>query len=170
MLSLTIKGEAQLRDLARDLRRGKGTLRSELTRAFKKAGEKTLRQVKHNMTTMQIKGYKTGRKPPFTAHTGPHRLRARIAAVTEYEVRTGSVGPVVRFAVKSERLGKARKLPWHLDTGKTFRHPIMGNRSSWAANSGSPWFYNEIKKDRDTFVTDECDQAIARTVEKIEKG
>lgn len=170
MLSLTIKGEAQLRDLARDLRRGKGTLRSELTRAFKKAGEKTLKQVKHNMTTMDIKGYKTGRKPAFTAHRPGTRIRQRIARVTELEVRTGSVDPVMRFVVHADRLGKARQLPWHLDTGRKFRHPIMGNKSSWAANSGKPWFYNEIKQDRDTFITAECDAAITRTVLKIEKG
>jgi len=170
VLSLTIKGEAQLRDLARDLRRGKGTLRSELTKAFKTAGAQTLKQVKSNMTSMQIKGYKTGRNPAFTAKRPGAGIRARIAAVTEYEVRTGSVGPVVRFVVQSARLGNAQSLPWHLDTGKKFRHPIMGNRSSWAANSGTPWFYDEIKKDRDTFLTDECDKAIARTVQNIEKG
>ena len=46
----------------------------------------------------------------------------------------------------------------------------MGRRGRWAANSGKPWFYNEIKKDRDSFLTDEVDQAITRTVLKIEKG
>jgi hypothetical protein len=122
------------------------------------------------MTSMQIQGYKTGRKPAFTASTGVKGLRKRIAAVTEYEVRTGTVGPVVRFVVRTDRLGTRQSLPWHLDTGKHFRHPIMGNRSSWAASSGTPWFYDEIKKDRDTFLTDECDQAIARTVAKLEKG
>lgn len=170
MLTLTIKGERQLRDLARDLRRAKGTLRQELTQAFKRAGEKTLKQVKHNMTSMDIKGYKTGRKPAFTATTGVKNIRARIARVTEYEVRTGSIDPVVRFVVRTDRLGDARNLPWHLDSGKKFRHPIMGHRGGWAASSGKPWFYNEIKKDRDTFLADECDKAITRTVQKLEKG
>lgn len=170
MLSLTIKGRAQLEDLARDLRRAKGTLRSELTTAFKRAGEKTLRQVKQNMTTMDIKGYRAGGKTAFTAKLPGTRIRQRIARVTEYEVRTGSVDPVVRFVVHTDRLGDARNLPFHLDSGKKFRHPIMGRRGRWAANSGKPWFYNEIKKDRDSFLTDEVDQAITRTVLKIEKG
>lgn len=170
MLSLTIKGEAQLRDLARDLRRAKGTLRSELTKAFKTAGAQTLRQVKHNMTSMQIRGYRTGRKPAFAARQPGTGIRARIAAVTEYEVRTGSVGPVVRFQVRTDRLGNARNVPYHLDSAKKFRHPIMGNRSSWAASSGKPWFYDEIKQDRDSFLADECDRAITRTVQQLEKG
>lgn len=169
MLTLTIKGEAQLRSLARDLRRAKGTMRQELTQAFKRAGEQTLKRVKHNMTTMQIKGYKTGKRPPFTRHMPGTHIRARIARVTELEVRTGSVDPRVRFVVHAERLGDARKIPWHLDSGRKFRHPIMGNRGSWAANSGKPWFYDEIKKDRDLF-TAECDKAITRVVEQLEKG
>lgn len=170
MLSLTIKGEAQLRDLARDLRRGKGTLRSELTQAFKRAGAQTLKQVKHNMTSMQIKGYKAGGKPAFTSPMPGTRIRQRIARVTEYEVKTGSADPVVRFIVRTGQLGDARNLPFHLDSGKKFRHPIMGHRGRWAANSGKPWFYNEIKKDRDTFLTAECDKAIERTVQKLERG
>jgi hypothetical protein len=170
MLSLTIKGERELRDLARDLRRAKGTLRQELTTAFKRAGEKTLKQVKHNMTSMQIQGYKTGRKPPFTAATSGGGIRSRIARVTEFQVKTGSIDPVVRFIVRTDQLGAAKNLPFHLDSGKKFRHPIMGHRGSWAANSGKPWFYDEIKKDRDSVLAAECDKAITRTVQKIEKG
>lgn len=169
MLTLTVKGEREFRDLARDLRRAKGTLRSELTAAFKRAGEPTLKRVKHNMTSMDIKGFRTGRKPRFTDHQPGTKIRQRIARVTEFDVRTGSADPRVRFEVHTERLGDASKVPWHLDSGKTFRHPIMGNRSSWAASRGTPWFYSEIKKDLADFEA-ECDKAITRTVEKIEAG
>lgn len=169
MLTLTIKGRGQLEALARDLRRAKGTLRQEVTQAFKRAGEPTLKRVKHNMTSMQIRGYKTGKKPAFTAAMPGAHLRQRIARVTELEVRTGSADPVARFVVRSDRLGDARKIPWHLDSGKKFRHPIMGHRGSWAANSGKPWFYDEIKSDRALFEA-ECDKAIDRVVAKLEKG
>jgi hypothetical protein len=141
-----------------------------LTAAFKRAGAKTLKQVKHNMTTMQIKGYRAGGKTPFTARLPGTHIRQRIARVTELEVRTGSVDPVMRFVVHTDRLGDARNLPYHLDSGRKFRHPIMGHRGRWAANSGKPWFYEPIKKDRDSTLTDECDDAISRTVQKIEKG
>lgn len=169
MLKMTVKGADDLRELARDLRRGKGTLRSELTTAFKKSGERTLKQVKHNMTSMSIKGFKAGGKPTFTAVMPGTNIRQRIAKVTELDVRTGSVDPQMQFQVKTDRLGSARNLPFHLDSAKKFRHPIMGHRGRWASNLGTPWFYKEIRDDLDA-IRDECDSAITRTVEKIERG
>src|SRR5258705_9602635 len=140
VLTLTVKGSRELRDLARDLRRAKGTLRSELTKSFKKAGADTLKRVKHNMTSMQIKGYRAGGKR-FTDPQPGTRIRQRIARVTELGVRTGWIDPQVSFVVHTDRLGAARNLPWHLDSGKKFRHPSMGHRGRWAATTGKPWFY-----------------------------
>lgn len=169
MLTLTVKGARELRELARDLRRAKGTLRSELTKAFKAAGADTLRRVKKNMTTMQIRGYSTGKKPRFTDRQPGTNIRARIARVTELDVRTGSIDPHVEFQVHTGRLGDARNLPWHFDTGKKFRHPIMGRRGRWASQSGKPWFYDEIRTDLDLFRA-ECDTAIDKTIQTIERG
>lgn len=166
-LSLTIKGQRDLKRVAEDLRRAKGTLRKELVQAFKQAGQTTLKRVKHNIESMNIRGYKTGRKPPFTDRRPGTRLRQRISNVTELDVSSSAGDPHVRFQVVTDRLGNARNVPYHLDSGKTFRHPIMGNRQSWAGNSGKPWFYNEIKNDRDVFA-DECDKAIDRTIQSIE--
>jgi hypothetical protein len=169
VLNLTVKGSKQLQDLASDLRGGKGTLRSELTTAFRRAGNSTLQRVKNNMLTMQMTGYRTGAAKTFTdARTGTG-IRKRIARVTELDIRTGTVDPRVKFEVKVERLGNARELPFYLDSGKRFRHPIMGRRSRWAAQSGKPWFRKEIRSDLDRFRA-ECDAAITRTVLKIEKG
>lgn len=168
MLTLTVKGSRQLQDLARDLRRGKGTLRSELTQAFKRAGNDTLQRVKQNMLTMPMQGYSVG-GPKFTARMPGTGIRRRIARVTELDVRTGVVGPTVRFEVRTDRLGNAAQLPWHLDSGRRFRHPIMGRRSRWASQSGKPWFRKEIKSDLEQFRA-ECDEAIARTVANLEKG
>lgn len=169
MLIMTIKGADELRDLARDLRRAKGTLRSELTAAFKRAGTPTLKDVKNNITTMDIRGFRTGKKPTFTAAMPAKGLRRRIAAVTELDISTGSAGPRVRFVVRVDRLGSARTVPWHLDSAKKFRHPIMGNRGRWAASLGKPWFYQTIRDDLPRFEA-ECDKAIDRTVAAIEKG
>lgn len=175
MLSLTIVGTRELQDLARDLRRARGTLRSELTSAFRRAGEPTLRQVKRNMTSMDIKGYRT-RGRPFTAQMPGTRIRARIARVTELEVRTGSNGPRVRFVVHTDRLRPGeRKLPFHLDSGRRFRHPIMGFKKgtrTWkagAASSGKPWFRRQINSDFKRFEA-ESERAIARTVQQIGRG
>lgn len=174
MLSLTVVGSQQLRDLARDLRRAQGTLRSELTGAFKRAGTPTLRKVKNNMTTMDIKGYRT-RGRPFTAKMPGTNIRARIARLTELEVRSGTVGPRMRFVVRTDRLEpNARKLPFYLDSGRKFRHPIMGFQKGrvWrggAASSGKPWFRQEIRSSL-TRVEAECEVAINNTVRQIERG
>lgn len=168
MLTLTVKGSRQLQDVANALRRGKGTLRSELTSAFRRAGSDTLQRVKQNMLTMPMQGYRVGGST-FTARMPGTGIRRRIARVTELDVRTGVAGPIVRFEVRTDRLGNARQLPWHLDSGRTFRHPIMGRRSRWASQSGKPWFRKEISSDLELFRA-KCDEAITNTVEKIEKG
>jgi hypothetical protein len=168
MLSLTVVGTGQLQDLSGRLRRARGTLRSELTKAFKTAGADTLRRVKRNVTTMQIRGYRAGGRP-FREHRSGKGLRRRIAAVTELEVRTGSDAPRVKFVVRTDRLGDARNVPYHMDSGKRWRHPIMGHRGKWASNSGKPWFYKEIRSDLDLFKA-ECEKAIENTIRQIEAG
>lgn len=166
MLSLTIKGQRELQKLAEDLRRGKGTLRQELTKAFKAAGDATLKKIKRNVETMSIRGRRKGGRP-FRDHRPGTNIRRRISRVTELEVSTSAADPRVKFVVRTDRLGDARNLPWHFDSGKVFRHPIMGNRSAWAGQSGQPWFYDEARSSRDLFV-DKCDEAIDRTIQKIE--
>lgn len=168
-LSLTVKGQKELQKLAEDLRGAKGTLRRELVQAFKKAGKATLDRVKNNARTMAIVGIRTGRTPLFTDHRPGTRIRSRMANATELEVSSSAGDPHVRFQVRTDRLGEEKNLPYLLDSGDTFRHPIMGNRHSWAGSRGSPWFYNEIRKDLDVFI-DECEIAIDRTVESLEKG
>jgi hypothetical protein len=167
VLTLTVLGDKDLRSTAEALRRGKGTLRRELTKAFKDAGADTLKRVKRNAETMRIRGRRKGGRR-FTEHRPGTNIRHRIANVTELEVSTGGGDPRVRFVVRTDRLGDARNLPFHLDSGRTFRHPIMGNRSAWAGQSGQPWFYDEIKKDLDTFRR-ECQDAIDRTIQQIER-
>lgn len=165
-LSLTVKGQRELQKLAEDLRRAKGTLRRELVQAFKTAGEATLKRVKHNIETNAIKGRRTGRKPPFAAVMPGTNIRSRISRVTELDISSSAGDPHVRFQVQSGRLGDASSLPFHIENGR-WRHPIMGNRSSWAAQTGSPWFYDEIKSDIRLFE-DECDKAIDKTIRTLE--
>jgi len=168
VISLTVQGSGDLRELSERLRRAPIKLRSELFRAFKAAGKPTLRRVKHNIESMDIKGYRAGGRP-FTAKQPGTGIRRRISAATKLDIYTGSADPRVKFVVESNRLGDAKNLPFHLDSAKRFRHPVMGNRSKWAANSGKPWFYNEIRKDLDLFKA-ECEKAIDNTIRQIEAG
>ena len=167
MLRLTVKGAQDLERVARDLRRAKGTLRRELTSAFKSAGNETLRRVKRNVETMDIRGYRTRSKHRFVHHGGSGGIRRRISRATELDVSSSAADPRVRFQVDTASLGNARNVPWHLDQGRVFRHPVMGNRNAWAGSSGTPWFYNEIRSDVRVFE-DRCDDAIDRTIRSIE--
>ena len=72
----------------------------------------------------------------------------------------------MRFVVRTDRLGDARRLPFYLDSGKRWRHPIMGKRGRWASSSGKPWFRKEITSDLKRFEA-ECERAIDRTVARI---
>jgi hypothetical protein len=166
VISLTVAGQKELREVSERLKRGQGTLRRELTKAFKDAGKETLKRVKRNAVTMRIRGRRKGGRR-FTDHLAGTDIRARIARVTELEVSTGSGDPRVKFVVRSDRLGDARNLPLHFDSGKVFRHPIMGNRRAWAGQSGQPWFTEEIKRDVNIFA-DKCEDAIDRTIQQIE--
>lgn len=166
MISLTIKGADDLRKVSEALKRGQGTLRRELTAAFKSAGQQTLQRVRNNARTMRIRGRRKGGRR-FTDHMAGTDIRNRIARVTELEVSTGSGDPRVKFVVRADRLGNARNLPFHFDSGRVFRHPIMGNKRSWAGQSGSPWFTEEIKRDVKVFA-DKCEDAIDRTIQQIE--
>lgn len=168
MLSLTVLGANDLRDLAERLRRAPIKLRAELFRAFKAAGTTTLRRVKHNVETMQIKGYRAGGRP-FQQRRPGTNIRRRISAVTDIDIYTGSADPRVKFIVRSDSLGKAKNVPFHLDSGKKFRHPVMGNERKWAANSGKPWFYGEIRSDLDVFVA-QGQEALSATIRSIERG
>lgn len=168
MLSLTVKGADDLRRVSDALKRGQGILRKEMTKAFRDAGNQTLRRVKANALGMSIRGRRKGGRR-FTDHMPGTGIRARIARVTELEVSSGGGDPRVKFVVRSERLGSARNLPGYFDTGVTFRHPIMGNRRAWAGESGESWFTREIEKDLDLFV-DKCDDAIDRTIQQIESA
>jgi hypothetical protein len=165
-ISLTVKGADDLRRVSNALKHGQGTLRKELTKAFRDAGKQTLERVKNNARTMGIRGRRKGGRP-FTDHMPGTNIRARIARVTELEVSSGGGDPRVKFIVRSERLGSARSLPAYFDSGVTFRHPIMGNRQAWAGQSGEPWFYKEIKRDLDVFER-KCEDAIDRTIQQIE--
>lgn len=166
-MRVTIKGERGLRDLARDLRRAKGTVRRELADSLRKPTAAGVRDAKASIAGLSIRGQRTRSRDRFTAPTTGGHIRARIARVIEADVSTSAGNPRAVIVVRNERLGNARNVPWLLDTGKTYRHPIMGNRSAWAGSRGSPWFYSAI--DQEAYVR-EADEALTRIVQKIERG
>ena len=70
--------------------------------------------------------------------TGAGGITGRIAAATKVSI----TGRGVRIRVNNGSLGNARKLPAYIDAGKTWRHPVMGNRRAWVSQTASEpgWF------------------------------
>lgn len=165
---IQVKGASELRAAAAALRRGKGTLRQELAQSMRTAGQSTLRDVKTAAETMTMVGYRTGKRRFPAGVGGPGGIRRRVSRVTELEVKTGGASPTVRFVVRSDRLGNARNMPRLLDSGRKFRHPVMGNVHVWAGQKGQPWFRKTVIRDMTKFRA-EAQRAIDRTVAKIER-
>jgi hypothetical protein len=72
---------------------------------------------------------------------GGFGLRSTIAASIQTKISYSGVRTGVRIRVDNARLGRAaRNLPERIDEG-TWRHPVMGNRDVWVAQTGQRgWF------------------------------
>jgi hypothetical protein len=80
----------------------------------------------------------TGGEKPYSGFIGAGGITGRIAAATKVSI----TGRGVRIRVNNGSLGNARKLPAYIDAGKTWRHPVMGNRRAWVSQTASEpgWF------------------------------
>jgi hypothetical protein len=83
-------------------------------------------------------------------------------------VKTGTSAPTLRFVVRTDRLGNARNMPRLLDSGRVFRHPVMGNVHVWAGQKGQPWFRRTVVRDMSKMRAG-ARTAIDRTVAKIKR-
>ena len=165
-MRIKLRGAERLHVAAKDLRRAGGNVRKEMTTALRNAANPTLRKVKDAAATMTIRGFRTGRPHRFTAHLPGTHIRARVARVVELELSSSAANPHASFVVHNERLGNAKNMPFRLDTGRPFRHPLPGNnRHRWAAVSGEPWFYDNIKADP---FEAEIREAIDRVIDQAE--
>lgn len=169
MISTRIVGIEHLRDATRDLKSSPARLRRELTQGLRNAAAPVRKDIQRAIETLPMRGQPVpGAKRRFRQKRPGTQIRHRIARVVEVDVTTSSAGPRARFVVRSDRLGNARNVPYHLDQGR-LRHPVMGDRSVWANVWGQPWFYKTVRDDRPKFET-EADEACRRTVEAVERG
>jgi hypothetical protein len=90
-----------------------------------------------------------------------------MAAAVDLDLNVGSLSPRAQFVVHTARVGAGR-VPEYIEQGVVWRHPIMGNRSAWAASQGKPWFEPTIERSRPLFerriaeALDRTARAIAR--------
>jgi hypothetical protein len=166
-LNLTIKGSRDLHDVAHSLKRAKGVIRQELAQGLKRSTDKGAAAAKRAILALQIRGFRTSSTHRFHAETAGGHIRSRIARVIESKVSTSSADPVAAIQVRSDRLGNARNVPYHLDSARVFRHPIMGDREHWAGTRGGPWFYTSVDRGE---AEKEADAAIGRAAQRLESG
>lgn len=163
-----VSGEDGVRRMARAVAEGPDHLRDNLGTAVRRATRPTLRDAKRAIQTNRIVGYPAGGRK-YRGPDGPKGLRQAIANAVDAEVHVGTLNPRVRFVVRTYELGDRRKLPEYIDSGKRWRHPIMGNRRAWASQSGRPWFERSIERNRPLFEQ-RINEAVTRTARAIERS
>ncbi len=164
-MRISLHGADRMHLAARDLRRAGGNVRKEFTAALRSAANPTLRKVKSAAATMSIVGFRVPGRPRFRGHLPGGHIRSRIARVVELDLSSSTANPRASFVVRNERLGNAKNVPYLLDTGKVFRHPIPPHKAQWAGIRGEPWFYDNIKAEP---FEDEVEKAIDRVVQQAE--
>lgn len=168
MITARVSGEEGLRRMARAVADGPDHLRENLGVAVRRATRPTLRDAKRAIQTNRIVGYRTGGR----RYRGPHSpkgLRQAIANAVAAEVNVGTLSPRVRFVVRTHQLGDRRKLPEYIESGRRWRHPILGNRRAWAQQSGQPWFAKAVTKNLPLFEQ-RLNEAVTRTARAIERS
>lgn len=170
-VEVTVRGAEKLRAMALALRKAdRDDLRRGLQKAIKRAAEPTLRAVRESARGISTTGVRRpGAKHPFVKVFPARGTREKIAGAAVADVRLAGDEPRVRFRVANSRLPKSiQALPRKFDEG-TFRHPVMGNRDVWVAQTGDPWFWPPIRDHIKDFRT-EIDRALDETRRKLEAG
>ncbi|MFG3418746.1 hypothetical protein [Micromonospora sp. NPDC048063] len=185
-MRLKVQGSARFRAAAQQLRQaGRVGLRREMVKEMRAAGREIIADQRAEVRRLDVTGqrfHRSGTKRqvgadgrvrqvrvPYRRNTRSTGLRDRVARSLALEVKT-SGAPRVRFVSKREKMPAGQEnLPRHLDNPKGWRHPVFGNREMWVAQRGGSWFWPPIKKKIRVF-RERLDQAVTRTVEKIERG
>lgn len=171
MLDVTVKGSEDLRKMARALRQADtgGGMKRELGKAMRDAGRPTLDAIKRSAEDIKTTGFrKPNAKHPFEKVIDAPGTRKKIADAAMLDVKVEEEDPRVRFRISEAKLPESLKgMPRHFDSGKKWRHPVLGNREAWVSQIGDPWFWPPIRDNIKTFRR-EIDQALDRTREKLE--
>lgn len=122
----------EYRALAHRLREADPTLRRALQSRIREEGQPALTAVRAAAHNIQMSGGPAG-------STG---LRDRIAAATRLHVQANGVQFRVHADAVDPKYGTTLTLG---SEGKTWRHPVFGNRNAWVPQTGSPWFYPTLR-------------------------
>jgi hypothetical protein len=167
MFRVQVTGEDRITRMARAVANGPDELRHQYDRSVRRAGQRTLREVKQAARRVPIHGFRAGRRR-YRGPSTPKGLRARIAAAVHLDLSTGTLSPRAQFTVRTAQVGAGR-VPEYIESGKRWRHPIMGNRRAWASSQGRPWFEVTVRRAMPRFERD-IDTAVQRTARAIERN
>jgi len=165
-------------ELAGRLRRAPKEVRKELNRAIKSATADAERELKAAILSLDAKGTAGGGGSRRSAHntTASGRLpkhtglrknisRGITRKITYSGFRTG-----VRIRVDGKYLPADQQTLLKLtNSGKTFRHPVAGNRNAWVSQQFGPghWF-DDVMKRRGPRIMQEIDAAARRAMDSLE--
>lgn len=166
MFRVQLFGEDRITSMARAVAGGPDELRHQYDRSMRNAAQRTLRDVKQAARRVPIRGFRAGRKR-YDGPSTPKGLRARLAAAVALDLSTGSLSPRAQFVVRTAQVGAGR-VPEYIESGKRWRHPIMGRRTAWASSQGRPWFETTVRRSRPLFER-QTNQALERTARAIER-
>jgi len=172
VLRFRLRGQGELRDLSRDLRRAADKdLRAELIQGLKAANEPMVRRLKKAFETARIRGMrKPGAKRRFTDVIPSKGLRRPMARAIEGQVRTSGSDPRAQLVLREDRVPvRIRPLIPKFAGASPFRHPIMGNRGAWASQSIEDSWWPTIRPHIGDYRR-EVEQAVDRVADKIERG
>lgn len=169
MIRVQVHGEQGLLRMAHGCAQGPDHLRHNLARAVRSAAQPVIREMKQAIAMNPIRGFRKGGRRRYRGPSAPKALRASIAAVTELDLNVGGLSPRAQFVVHTSRLGPRRRLPELIESGRPWRHPIMGKRGGWAASQGKPWFEVSYRRRRPLFDR-RVDEATERTARAIERA
>lgn len=134
--TLIIRDE-DVKNLLRVMRASGRDLRRDMGKEIRRVAQPVIDDMRSEVSGMSLPVVSSG-KEPYRGPTGGGGITGRIAAATKVSITTGGV----RIKVNNGSLGNARKLPAYIDAGKTWRHPVMGNRKAWVSQTAASdgWF------------------------------
>jgi hypothetical protein len=99
-----------------------------------------VRGVKGHGTRRRERSYAV-RYPKGRLKTGSFGLRSSVARTIKSRVKySGNTVGVRVYSDPSAMPNKQRRLPYHLNNPKGWRHPTWGNRDRWVKQYGEPYF------------------------------
>lgn len=169
MISLRIRGEDQLAEVARRLRRGDQVLRGELLEGLRTAARPAVADIKRAISTADVSGRRTRSRRRFTARIVAPPLRARIARAVESDISTGGGDPRVTIRLREGSIPVRARLvvKYIVGSASRWRHPIMGRRSTWVSQNAPNVWWKTLQPHLPRFRA-QVDRAVSDTARQLE--